>query len=171
MAAPLCHCGTARRLGGETLRQSGDYRIPGRREAVWAALNDPATLQRCLEGCRSLTPVGEGEFAAELVAKVGPVKAAFTADIHLRDPNPPASYRLDVQVKGGAAGFANGTALVRLEEVGSETQLRYTIEGAIGGKLAQIGARLVEGAARKLTARFFERFAADFAAIERQTAD
>ena len=151
-------------VGGGALRQSGEYRVPAGREAVWAALHDPATLQRCLDGCRSLTPVGEGEFAAELVAKVGPVKAAFTAAIRLRDADPPASYRLDVQVKGGAAGFANGSASVRLQDLGHETQLGYTIEGAIGGKLAQIGARLVESAARKLTARFFERFAADFAA-------
>ena len=146
------------------MQQAGEYRIAASREEVWNALNDPATLQRCLEGCRSLAAVGDGEYVAEMVAKVGPVRANFGATIHMRDAAPPASYRLDVRVKGGA-GFANGTAFVRLEDVEArQTLLRYTIEGAIGGKLAQIGARLVESAARKMTARFFERFAADFAA-------
>lgn len=153
------------------MQQAGEYRIKAPREAVWQALNDPATLQRCLEGCRSLAVIGEGEYAAEMTAKVGPVRANFSATILMHDAVPPTSYRLDVRVKGGAAGFANGAAAVRLEDVEAretrearETLLRYTIEGAIGGKLAQIGARLVEAAARKMTARFFERFADDFAA-------
>ena len=147
------------------MQQAGEYRIGAPREEVWRALNDPRTLERCLEGCRSLVSVGEGEFAAVMVAKVGPVRATFDAAILMRDAVPTESYRLDVRVKGGAAGFANGSAFVRLEDgEARETLLRYTIEGAIGGKLAQIGARLVEGAARKMTARFFERFAADFAA-------
>ena len=112
-----------------------------------------------------MTPVGPDEFEADIGAKVGPVKATFAAAISLRDVVPPHSYRLQVRVKGGAAGFANGTAAVQLKEVdgGTATMLNYRIEGAIGGKLAQIGSRLVEGAARKMTARFFERFAADFA--------
>ena len=146
------------------MRQEGEYRIAAPREQVWEALNDPAVLARCLDGCRSLTPIAENEFAAEVAAKVGPVKAVFTATISLRDVVPATSYRLDARVNGGVAGFAKGSARVELEDVGAqETLLRYTIEGAIGGKLAQVGSRLVESAARKMTTRFFERFAVDFA--------
>ena len=110
--------------------------------------------------------VGDGEFVAEVAAKVGPVRAPFTADIALCDVAPMVSYRLEVRVRGGVAGFAKGSASVRLAEVenGRETALNYSIEGAVGGKLAQIGSRLVESAARKMTANFFERFVADFAA-------
>ena len=147
------------------MEQAGEYRIGAPREEVWEALNDPAVLARCLDGCRSLTPTSADEFAAEIGAKVGPVKATFTATIALKDVVRPASYRLDVTVHGGVAGFANGSARVALDETAAqETLLRYRIEGAIGGKLAQLGSRLVAGAARKLTARFFERFAAEFEA-------
>ncbi len=151
------------------MEQTGEYRIAGDREAVWRALNDPAVLQRCLDGCRSMTPTGEDEFEAEVGAKVGPVRATFTAVILLRDVTPPTSYRLEVQVKGGAAGFAKGTAVVNLSDAagGDTTVLNYRIQGAIGGKLAQIGSRLVGAAARKMTGRFFERFAADFASTSR----
>ena len=148
------------------MRQSGEHRIPAPRAEVWRALNDPAVLARCLEGCRSMRALGDGAFVADVRAKVGPVRAGFTADIALSDVVPLESYRLDVRVKGGVAGFARGTANVRLDELdgGAATGLRYEIEGAIGGKLAQIGSRLVEGAARKMTASFFDRFVADFAA-------
>ena len=146
------------------MEQAGEYRLSAPREEVWQALNDPAVLARCLDGCRSMTPVGNDEFEAEVGAKVGPVKATFAAVISLKDVVPLDSYRLEVRVKGGVAGFANGTATVELEEMegGEATMLRYRIQGAIGGKLAQIGSRLVEGAARKTTARFFERFAGGF---------
>ena len=109
-----------------------------------------------------MTVTGEGEFEAVVVAKVGPVKATFTAAIELCDVVAPESYRLQVGVKGGAAGFAKGSASVELEEIGAdETRMSYRIEGSIGGKLAQIGSRLVQAAARKMAARFFERFAVD----------
>ena len=146
------------------MEQAGTYRIQAPRQQVWQALNDPAVLMRCLEGCRAMTPTGENEFKAQIGAKVGPVKANFNADILLSDVVPPQSYRLDVRVKGGVAGFANGSATVDLEDAddAKATLLRYRIEGAIGGKLAQIGSRLVTTAARKMTERFFERFAADF---------
>ena len=113
-----------------------------------------------------MRPAGDGAFVADVYAKLGPVRAGFTADIALSDVVPLESYRLDVRVKGGVAGFAKGMANVRLGELddGAATGLRYEIEGAIGGKLALIGSRLVEGAARKMTANFFERFVADFAA-------
>lgn len=113
-----------------------------------------------------MTLVGDGEYEAEVGAKVGPVKATFKAAIAVRDAIEPESYRLEVAVKGGAAGFAKGSALVNLEEVagddGDETLLTYRINGNIGGKLAQIGSRLVDAAARKMASRFFERFAVDF---------
>ena len=147
------------------MEQGGEYTVPGMRADVWQALNDPVVLARCLDGCRAMTPVAENEFEADVTAKVGPVKATFSAAISLRDVVPLESYRLEVRVKGGVAGFAKGTATVALEDAdaGQATVLRYRIQGAIGGKLAQIGSRLVDAAARKMTARFFERFAADFA--------
>ena len=148
------------------MEQGGKHIVPSVRTDVWQALNDPAVLTRCLDGCRAMTPVGENEFEAEVVAKVGPLKAAFTAAISLRDVVPLESYRLEVRIKGkgGTAAFANGTATVRLEDAdgGQATVLNYRIQGAVGGRIAQIGSRLVDGVARKMTARFFERFTADF---------
>ena len=148
------------------MEQAGEYRITQPRERVWRALNDPEVLARCLDGCRSMTPAGDGEYEAEVGAKVGPVKATFKAAIALRDVVEPQGYRLEVQVKGGAAGFAKGGAVVNLEEVagddGVETLLTYQINGNIGGKLAQIGSRLVDAAARKMASRFFDRFVVDF---------
>ena len=150
------------------MEQTGEYRIAATRERVWRALNDPVVLQRCVEGCRAMTPVGEDAFEAVVIAKVGPVKATFTAAIALRDVVEPESYRLEVRVKGGAAGFANGSAKVNLQpSAPDETLLTYRLEGAIGGKLAQIGSRLVDAAARKMARRFFERFAVDFATYVR----
>lgn len=112
-----------------------------------------------------MTPVGENEFKAQISAKVGPVKASFNADISLRDVVPLERYRLEVRIKGGVAGFANGSAHVHLEEdqAATATLLHYRIQGAIGGKLAQLGSRLVSSVARGTTQRFFERFAAYFA--------
>ena len=148
------------------MEQAGEYRIAQPRERVWRALNDPEVLARCLDGCRSMAPTGDGEFEAEVGAKVGPVKATFKAAIALRDVVEPESYRLEVELKGGAAGFAKGGALVNLEEVAGddavETLLSYQINGNIGGKLAQIGSRLVDAAARKMASRFFDRFVVDF---------
>ena len=147
------------------MEQTGEYQIAASRERVWQALNDPAVLQRCVDGCRSMTPVGDDQFEAVVAAKVGPVRATFTAAIVLKDVVAPESYRLEVRVKGGAAGFAKGSAAVELSEASTdETLLKYRIEGGIGGKLAQIGSRLVDAAARKMANRFFARFAVDFAA-------
>ena len=148
------------------MRQSGEHRIPAPRTEVWRALNDLSVLRRCLDGCRSMRPVGDGEFVAEGAAKVGPVRAPFTADIALCDVVLMESYRLEVRMRGGVVGFAKGVASVRLTEVeaGRETALHYSIEGAVGGKLAQIGSRLMAGAVRKMTASFFERFVRDFTA-------
>lgn len=148
------------------MEQAGENRIAQPRDRVWHALNDPDVLARCVDGCKSMTLVGDGEYEAEVGAKVGPVKATFKAAVAVHDAVQPESYRLEVEVKGGAAGFAKGSALVNLEDVagdnGPETLLTYQINGNVGGKLAQIGSRLVDAAARKMAARFFERFAVDF---------
>ncbi len=144
------------------MEQTGEYTVPAARERVWEALNDPDVLKRCVEGCRSMTVTGDGEFEAVVAARVGPVKATFTAAVELQDVVAPQSYRLQVGVKGGGAGFARGSASVQLDELGAEeTRLSYRIEGSVGGKLAQVGSRLVQAAARKMAARFFERFAVD----------
>jgi len=138
---------------------SGERRIPAPREAVWRALNDPEILRHCIPGCEALEKVSETEYDARVTAKVGPVKAAFTTRITLSDLDPPKHYRLSGEGKGGAAGFARGGADVDLEASNGETVLRYQADVKIGGKLAQVGQRLVDSTARKLADDFFTRFA------------
>ncbi len=140
------------------MKQSGEYRIPAERGLVWRALNDPETLRRCIRGCRSMKERPDGGFVAVVKAKVGPVNAAFNATLELSDVNPPNSYTLNIAVKGGAAGFAKGAVEVVLADEGGATLLRYAATGSVGGKLAQVGSRLVDGAARKLAQDFFGAF-------------
>ncbi|HNB28693.1 MAG TPA: carbon monoxide dehydrogenase subunit G [Alphaproteobacteria bacterium] len=142
---------------------TGDYRIGAAREAVWAALNDPAVLKACVPGCEELNKTSETEFAARVVVKIGPVKAGFGGKVTLSDIDPPNGYTITGEGQGGAAGFAKGGAKVSLESVenGAATILHYKVEAQIGGKLAQIGSRLVEGSARKLADEFFAAFAAE----------
>ena len=137
---------------------TGEFRVPLPREAVFEALNDPAVLGQCIPGCQSLEPVGEHEFDADVVARIGPVKARFRTRIAVSNLNPPESYTLSGEGQGGAAGFASGSADVSLEESNDETVLRYTARIRPGGKIAQVGSRLIGGAARKLGADFFSRF-------------
>jgi carbon monoxide dehydrogenase subunit G len=138
--------------------------LPAPREAVWAALNDPETLRRCIPGCDSLERGEDGSLAAKVVAKVGPVSAKFAGTVSLHDLVPPESYRLAFQGQGGAAGFAKGEAWVRLEAMpDGATTMHYRSKASVGGKLAQIGSRLVDASARKLADDFFERFAAEVA--------
>lgn len=145
---------------------TGDYRIPAPREAVWAALNDPEVLKACIPNCEELTKNSDTEFVAKVVAKIGPVKASFGGKVTLSDMDPPNGYTITGEGQGGAAGFAKGGAKVRLEAVdgGAATILHYAADAQIGGKLAQIGSRLVEGSARKLADEFFAAFAAQAAA-------
>src|SRR5690242_9988113 len=145
---------------------TGDYRIPAPREAVWAALNDPEILKGCIPGCEELNKTSDTEFVARVVAKIGPVKAGFNGKVTLSDLDPPSGYTITGEGQGGAAGFAKGGAKVRLEPVdgGTATVLHYAADAQIGGKLAQIGSRLVEGTARKLADDFFACFAAKAAA-------
>ena len=145
---------------------TGEYRIPAPRETVWAALNNPDILKACIPGCEELNKTSDTEFVARVVAKIGPVKATFGGKVTLSDLDPPNGYTITGEGQGGAAGFAKGGAKVRLEAVdgGAATVLHYAADAQIGGKLAQIGSRLVEGTAKKLADEFFAAFAAQAAA-------
>jgi uncharacterized protein len=144
--------------GTATMDMTGEYRIPASREKVWAALNDAETLKASLPGCESLEKVSDQEFAAIVVAKVGPVKAKFNGNVTLSNLNPPESYTISGEGKGGAAGFAKGGADVRLAEEGETTVLTYTAKADVGGKLAQLGSRLIDGTAKKMADEFFSNF-------------
>lgn len=140
------------------MEQSGEYRIAASREDVWAALNDPDVLGACIDGCESITRSDEQHFDVAVKAKIGPVSATFQARLELTDLNPPISYVINGNAKGGAAGFAKGSANVSLTEEGDVTLLRYGVKANVGGKLAQVGSRLIDGAARKMADDFFETF-------------
>jgi carbon monoxide dehydrogenase subunit G len=137
------------------VEQSGEYRVPASRETVWEALNDPQVLSRCLDGCQSMEKTADDRFDAKVKAKVGPVRATFDAALQLEDVQPPERYTISANVKGGPAGFAKGTAHVSLTEDGDGTVLSYTVKANVGGKLAQVGNRLIDGAARKMAEDFF----------------
>jgi carbon monoxide dehydrogenase subunit G len=137
----------------------GEYRISASQQAVWEALNDPETLKACIPGCETIEKTSDTEMTATVKAKVGPVSAKFKGKVTLSDLNPPNSYRISGEGQGGPAGFGKGGATVTLEQVGSETILRYDANALVGGKLAQIGARLVDGAAKKIANEFFSNFA------------
>ncbi len=140
------------------MEMNGEYRIPASRETVWQALNDPDVLRACIPGCLALERTSEAGFAATVKAKVGPVSATFKGEVQLDDIDPPAGYRIHGEGKGGVAGFAKGGAHVRLAEDGGQTVLTYDAEAKVGGKLAQIGSRLIAGTARKLADQFFGNF-------------
>ena len=137
----------------------GAYKIAASREQVWAALNDPEILKKCLPGCEKLERAGANAFTATIKVKVGPVSARFSGAVTLQDLDPPNGYRLVGEGKGGVAGFAKGGAKVTLSDDGGATVLAYDADAKVGGKLAQIGSRLVLGTARKLTDDFFKKFA------------
>jgi carbon monoxide dehydrogenase subunit G len=138
---------------------TGEFHIPAPRDKVWKALNDPEILKRSIAGCEELEKTSDTEFIAKVTAKVGPVKARFTGKVTLSDLDPPNGYKITGEGQGGAAGFAKGSAEVHLEPQGEGTLLKYVVHAAIGGKLAQIGARLIDGAANKMAAEFFSSFA------------
>ncbi|WP_159715781.1 SRPBCC family protein [Geminicoccus flavidas] len=137
---------------------TGEYRIPAPRQIVWDALNDPETLKAAIVGCEELNRTGPNSFEAKVTAKVGPVKAKFGGKVNLEDLDPPNGYRIVGEGSGGAAGFAKGGAKVDLIDEGAETILRYEAKADVGGKLAQIGSRLVAGTAKKMADDFFGRF-------------
>lgn len=137
---------------------SGEYRIPAPRDKVWQALNDPEILKQAIPGCEELIKTSDTDLEAKVTAKVGPVKAKFGGKVRLENINAPESYSIVGEGKGGAAGFAKGGADVHLAEDGSDTILTYSAKAEVGGKLAQIGSRLVQGAAKKTADDFFGKF-------------
>ena len=142
------------------MTMNGEYQLPVSRETVWVKLNDTETLKACIPGCESFDKLSETEFQAVAVTKIGPVKAKFKGKVTLSDLDPPNGYKISGQGDGGVAGFASGGATVKLEPKDGGTLLSYTVEAQIGGKLAQLGQRLVNGAAKKLADEFFKKFAA-----------
>ena len=137
---------------------SGEYRIPAPRQRVWLALNDPEILKQAIPGCEELIKHSDTELEAKVTAKVGPVKAKFGGNVRLENINAPESYSIVGEGKGGAAGFAKGGADVHLKEDGSDTILTYNAKAEVGGKLAQIGSRLIQGTAKKMADDFFGKF-------------
>ncbi|HWU62988.1 MAG TPA: carbon monoxide dehydrogenase subunit G [Ensifer sp.] len=137
---------------------SGEERIAAKREVVWAALNNPEILKACIPGCQNLEMTSPTEMSASVKIKIGPVSATFAGEVTLSDLNPPAGYKISGEGKGGIAGFAKGGAEVKLTEDGDETILAYTVDAQIGGKLAQLGSRLIDSSAKKLAGQFFADF-------------
>ena len=140
------------------MEMHGEMRIPAPRAEVWAKLNDPETLKSCIPGCETVEKVSDHEFSAKVVARVGPVKASFSGKVTLTDLVPPESYTISGEGTGGIAGFAKGSAKVSLDDAGAETVLRYGVQAQVGGKLAQIGSRLIDATSRKMADEFFNRF-------------
>ncbi len=149
---------------------SGEYRIAMAQQRVWDALNDPTVLQKCIAGCRSLDKVGDNEFSAIVVAKVGPIAATFRGQVTLSEIDAPNSYVLTGRGQGGAAGFASMKAHIHLLQEAGETVLRYTASADIGGKLANVGSRLVQSVAKKNADDFFMAFARSFGLPEHELA-
>lgn len=145
---------------------TGEFRIEAPRERVWAALNDPEVLKQAIPGCDEIEKTSDTTFTAKVTAKVGPVKAKFTGAVTLSELDPPNGYRISGEGKGGPAGFAKGGARVDLAADGDATLLKYEVNATVGGKLAQLGARLIDATSRKMADDFFARFAAAVIAQE-----
>jgi uncharacterized protein len=141
------------------MKMSGEEIIPASREVVWRALNDSTVLQQCIPGCEKITRHSDTKMEARVVVKVGPVKAGFTGVVNLTGLDPPNSYRISGEGKGGFAGFASGGANIKLEAVPEGTRLLYDVDAQVGGKLAMLGSRLIDSTARSLAGQFFEKFA------------
>lgn len=142
------------------MEMAGSRLIAADRATVWAALNDPEVLKASIPGCREMVATPEGGFEATVAQKVGPVSATFKGTVTLSDVVEGRSYRITGEGKGGAAGFAKGGADVRLADAEGGTELAYTVEAHVGGKLAQLGSRIIDGFAKKLADQFFDRFQA-----------
>jgi carbon monoxide dehydrogenase subunit G len=141
------------------MQMQDSQRIPASKAKVWAALNDPEVLKKCIPGCQSLEMSSPTEMTATVVFKVGPVKATFGGKVTLSDLDPPNSYRISGEGTGGVAGFAKGGASVKLEAESAEiTILHYEVDAQIGGKLAQLGGRLIDSTSKKLAGEFFAAF-------------
>jgi carbon monoxide dehydrogenase subunit G len=140
------------------LEMSGEYELPQSREVVWRALNDPEVLQKCIPGCENLEKTSDSEFQAVVKLSIGPVSARFKGKVKLEEIDAPNGYKIVGEGEGGVAGFAKGHANVALAEAGQGTTLTYKAEAATGGKIAQLGQRLIAGSAKKTADRFFENF-------------
>ena len=145
------------------MTMNGEAVLPADRNKVWVALNDPEVLKACIPGCQELDKVSDTEFQATVRAAVGPVKATFNGRVQLLDLDPPNGYRIAGEGQGGVAGFAKGGANVRLEDAEGGTRMTYDVEAQIGGKLAQLGGRLINGVAKKYADEFFANFAKQLA--------
>ena len=141
------------------MKMNGEFRVPTDRETVWRALNDPEVLKDCLPGCQAIEKTSDTEMSATLTIKVGPVKATFVGGVTLSDLDPPKGYTITGQGQGGPAGFASGEARVDLVQEGDETVVQYACDAKVGGKLVQIGSRLIDSTAKKLATQFFDRLA------------
>jgi len=142
------------------MEMTGEYRIAAPRAQVWAALNDPEVLKISIPGCETLDMTSDTDMTAKVVAKIGPVKATFVGKVKLENINAPESYTISGEGQGGVAGFAKGGADVHLTEDGGETVLAYTARAQIGGKLAQLGSRLIDSTAKMMADQFFAKFSA-----------
>lgn len=140
------------------MEMNGSQRIEASREQVYAALNDVDVLRQSIPGCESIEKVSDTEMNAKVTLRVGPVKASFTGKVTLSDLNPPNGYTITGEGSGGMAGFAKGGAKVELLPDGDATVLNYTVSVEIGGKIAQLGSRLIDGTAKKLAGEFFAKF-------------
>ena len=136
---------------------SASRSVPADAQTTWRALNDPETLKACIPGCESVERVSDSEYRVMMTTRVGPVSAKFNARIALSDVVPPSSYTMRFEGQGGAAGFANGEVRVALKPEGAATVIGYSAKAQVGGKLAQVGSRLVDGAAAKVADDFFAR--------------
>jgi uncharacterized protein len=142
------------------MTMTGDVTLPADRPKVWALLNDPEVLKACIPGCESLEKAGDNGFAAVVKTKIGPVSATFKGKVELSDLTPLVGYTIKGEGEGGIAGFAKGGAKVSLADAPGGTQLHYDVEAHVGGKIAQLGARLIDGVAKNMADKFFASFAA-----------
>jgi uncharacterized protein len=140
------------------MEMSGEQLVPASQQQTWDALNDPDMLKQCVPGCESIDPIAENQYQVLMVARVGPVSAKFKGKLTISEMNPPNSYSIAFEGQGGAAGFAKGGANVRLSEDAGQTKLAYDVKANVGGKLAQIGSRLIDAAAKKVADDFFKNF-------------
>ena len=153
------------------MKMSGTRQLPAPQADVWAALNDVEVLKRCIPGCQSLEKVADDQLKATVGLKIGPINAKFNGEVTLSDMNPPNSYRISGSGKGGAAGSASGGADVKLEAKDGGTELSYDVDAKVAGKIAQLGARLIDATAASLANKFFDNLAAEFGGtVEEATA-
>ena len=148
---------------------SGERLIEAPRQKVWEALNDPETLKACIPGCETIEKLSDTELLATAAVKLGPIAARFTGKVHLSDLDPPNGYTISGEGQGGVAGFAKGGAGVKLTDEAGGTKLAYTVNAQIGGKMAQLGARLIDSTAKSMAEQFFTRFSAAVTAPEAVT--